>query len=106
MYSYVNFNFGNNIEQKVVVGDFRKYSLEFVFFEKFCKYENVDFNGIVKSKSVVDVLEYVNFFLGKIFESSNYDSLLVNGDIDVSLDEVFDYVGFLFGKVLDENEWW
>lgn len=106
MHSYVNFNPGNNIEQKAAAGDLRKHSLESALSEKPRKYENVDFNGIAKSKSAVDVPEYVNFSPGKTFESSNHDSSSAYGDTDASLDEALDYVGFSPGKVLDENERW
>ena len=106
MHSYVNFNPGNDIEQKAATNDFRKHSLESVLSEKPRQYENVDFNGIAKSKSAVDVPEYVNFSPGKTFESSNNDSSSANGDTDARLEEALDYVGFSPGKVLDENERW
>ena len=106
MRSYVNFNPGNNIEQKATTSDFRKHSFESVLSEKPREYENVDFNGIAKSKSAVDVPEYVNFSPGKPFGSSHNDSSSANGDTDASLEEALDYVGFSPGKVLDENEWW
>ena len=106
MHRYVNFNPGNDIEQKVATGDFRKHSLESVLSEKPREYENVDFNGIAKSKSAMDVPEYVNFSPGKLFESGNNDSSSANGETDASLDEALDYVGFSPGKVLDENERW
>jgi len=106
MHSYVNFNPGYNIEQEAATSDFRKHSLESVLSEKPREYENVDFNGIAKSKSAVDVPQYVNFSPRKPFESSNNDILSANGDTDASLEEALDYVGFSPGKVLDENERW
>ena len=106
MHSYVNFNPGYNIEQEAAKSDFRKHSLESVLSEKPREYENVDFNGIAKSKSAVDVPQYVNFSPKKPFESSRNDSSSANGDTDASLEEALDYVGFSPGKVLDENERW
>ena len=106
MHSYVNFSPGNNTEQKAATSDFRKHSLESVLSEKPREYENVDFNGIAKSKSAVDVPEYVNFSPRKPFEGSNNDSSSANGDTDASVEEALDYVGFSPGKVLGENERW
>lgn len=106
MHSYVNFSPGNNTEQKAAASDFRKHSLASVLSEKPREYENVDFNGIAKSKSAVDVPEYVNFSPEKHFVSSNNDSSSANGDTDASVEEALDYVGFSPGKVLDENERW
>lgn len=103
MHSYVNFSPGNNTEQKAAASDFRKHSLASVLSEKPREYENVDFNGITKSKSAVDVPEYVNFSPGK---HSNNDSSSANGDTDASVEEALDYIGFSPGKVLDENERW
>lgn len=31
---------------------------------------NIDFSGIIKSKSILDMLEYINFILGRIVERS------------------------------------
>ena len=106
MHSYVNFSPGNNTEQKAAASEFRKHSLASVLSENLREYENVDFNGIAKSKSAVDVPEYVNFSPGKHFVSSNNDSSSANGDTDASVEEALDYVGFSPGKVLDENERW
>ena len=106
MHSYVNFNPSCNIEQEAVTSDFRKHSLESVLSEKPREYENVDFNGIAKSRSAVDVPQYVNFSPRKPFESSRNDSSSANGDTDASLEEALDYVGFSPGKVLDKNERW
>lgn len=106
MHSYVNFSPGNNTEHKAAASDFRKHSLASVLSEKPREYENVDFNGIAKSKSAVDVPEYVNFSPEKHFVSSNNDSSSANGDTDASVEEALDYVGFSPGKVLDENERW
>lgn len=106
MHSYVNFSPGKIVEQKATTSNLRKHSLESVLLEKPREYENVDFNGIAKSKSAVDVPEYVNFAAGKLFESSNNDSSSANGDTDASVEEALDYVSFSPGKVLDENERW
>lgn len=88
MYSYVNFSFGKIIDDENLNNSFKKYSLEFVLLDKFCVYENIDFRGIIKSKSVVDVFEYVNFVLGDICESSINDVFLVNDDLDIGLVKV------------------
>ena len=106
MHSYVNFSPGKTVEQKATTSNFRKHSLGSVLLEKPREYENVDFSSIAKSKSAVDVPEYVNFAPGKLFESSNNDSSSANGDTDASLEEALDYVSFAPGKILDENERW
>ena len=106
MHSYVNFSPGRTVEQKPATSHFRKHSLESVLLEQPREYENVDFSGIAKSRSAVDVPEYVNFIPGKTFECSNNDTSLTNGDTDSSVVKALDYVNFSPGKVLDENERW
>ena len=106
MHSYVNFSPGETVEQKPANNNFRKHSLGSVLLELPREYENVDFSGIPKSKSAVDVPEYVNFVPGKTFECSNNDSYLANGDTEGSVVKALDYVNFSPGKVLDENERW
>ncbi|XP_078383763.1 uncharacterized protein LOC144666235 isoform X2 [Oculina patagonica] len=104
MHSYMNFSPGKTVEQKSATSNFRKRSLESILLEQPREYENVDLSGIAKSRSAVDVPEYVNFVPGKTFECSNNDSLLTNGDADPSIVKALDYVNLSPGKVQDENE--
>lgn len=106
MHSYVNFSPGKIVEQKATGSNFRKHSLESVLLKIPREYENVDFSGIAKSRSAVDVPEYVNYVPGKPFESSDNVSSLANGDKDTSVVKALNYVNVSPGKPLDENERW
>lgn len=106
MHSYVNYSPGKIIDEKNSNNSFRKHSLESVLLDKPSAYENIDFSGITKSKSAVDVPEYVNFFPGEICESSKNDVFLVNDDRDTGLVKALDHVEFSPEKPQVEGQRW
>lgn len=109
MHSYVNFSPGNTQDKKMGSDNFRKRSLESVLLAQTPEYVNVVFNGISKSKSAVDMPEYVNFVPGRLFETNKPDkpdNSLTNGKTEKSLEEEINYVNFPAGEVAIESERW
>ena len=110
MHSYVNFSPGEIHDQRPVSNYFRKHSLESILTEQPREYMNVDFSGIAKSRSAVDMPEYVNFVPGRLFESGQNGTSLANGkaetSAEASTEQHLDYVNFLPGKLAVENETW
>lgn len=105
MHSYVNFSPGKIHDKTPASSNFRKHSLESILTDQQPEYINVDFSGIVKSKSAVDMPEYINFVPGRLFESSKDDSSVANGETERSTEEELDYVNFSPGKVVENERW-
>lgn len=106
MHSYVNFSPGKITDDKNSNNSFKKHSLESVLLDKPRAYENIDLRGITKSKSAVDVPEYVNFVPGDICESSINDVFSVNDDPDTGLVKAQEYDEFSPGKIQVEGQRW
>ena len=106
MHSYVNFSPGKIQDPKPASNDFRKRSLESVLSERPPEYMNVDFSGITKSKSAVDMPEYVNFVPGRSFENNRMDKSVTNGETEKSEEDELNYANFSPGKTVVENERW
>ena len=106
MHSYVNFSPGKIQDKKPASNEFRKRSLESVFSERSPEYLNVDFSGVSKSRSAVDMPEYVNFVPGRSFESNRTDKSVTNGETGKSEEHELNYANFSPGKTVVENERW
>lgn len=70
MHRYVNISSVQFQDKKTSVEGFRKHSLESALSEQGPEYVNIDFSGITKSKSTLDMPEYINFIPGRIVERS------------------------------------
>ena len=106
MHCYVNFSPYRKRDQISVPNNFRKHSLESILTEPSREYVNVDLSGIAKSKSAVDMPEYVNFTPGKLFENGKRDSDGSSGEMDSNVQQEVDYVNYSPGKLEVKNSKW
>ena len=106
MHHYVNFSPYKKRDQISVPNNFRKHSLESILTEPSREYVNVDLSGIAKSKSAVDMPQYVNFTPGRRFENGKRDSVGSSEEIDSNVQQEVDYVNYSPGKLdVKQSKW-
>ena len=110
MNSYVNVSPGCDQDKKLSFKDFRKQSLESVLSQPGPEYVNINFSGITKSRSAVDMNmpEYVNFVPGRIFENCENSSCETDGSPEQNVQQELNGHGAtaLPAKIVVENERW
>ena len=106
MHHYINFSPYKKRDQISVPNNFRKHSLESILTEPSREYVNVDLSGIAKSKSAVDMPEYVNFTPGRRLENGKRGSVGSSGEIDSNVQQEVDYVNYSPGKLDVKHSKW